>query len=179
MSFTIDDAITVAESWFEETLDDAKCLIWGNEFLQRIINDKFWTEDDQDFDDAVADTWISLPSDFIRSVKLVDSNDDDYTDYEIKNGYIRFVDAGDYTLTYIPYPAALSTISTNVPLPDIFKYPLAEYLVFRYFKQEMDDDDSYNSAAEYEVRYKNSLTEIYSKYESDSVMDSFRKNLRW
>ncbi len=179
MSFTIDSAITLAESWFEETLDDAKCLIWGTEFLQRVVNDKLWAEDTETFDDKIADTWYSLPSDFVRFVGLEDSNEDIYTSYEIKNGKIRFADDGDYTLTYIPYPVDLATISTAVPLPDAFKYPLAEYLIFRYFKVELDDDDSYNASTEYEFRYKKSLKDIYDKMDIDSELDSFQVNMRW
>lgn len=183
MSFTIDDAITLAESWFEETLDETKCLIWGNEFIQRIVSDKVWAEDTQAYDDSAADTWYDLPAGFYRFVKVEDSNDNAYDYCQIKGngatGKIKFATGDDYTLTFVSYPSDIATISTDVPLPDAFKYPLAEYLIFRYFKIELDDDDSYNASSEYEYRYKKSLKELYAKMDIDSELDNFQLDMRW
>jgi|GEM_PF-4309932 hypothetical protein len=180
MSFTIANAQTLAESWFEDELDDALVLIWGNEFIQRIVNDKVWVETTYDLDDVVADTWTALPAAFVRFVSLTeDTYDTDYASYEVKNGKIKCEDAGDYTLTYIPYPADLATIATTVPLHDAFKYPMAEFLVFRYFKIELDDDDSYNASTEYEYRYLSSLKAIYDKMDLDSEQDGFQVGMRW
>jgi hypothetical protein len=53
MSFVIDDAITLAESWFEDTLDAAQCLIWTNEFIQQRISNKLWTESEKVYNAVV------------------------------------------------------------------------------------------------------------------------------
>lgn len=180
MSFTIANAKTLAESWFEDDLTDALVLIWGNEFVQRIVNDKVWPETTYDLDNMVADTWTELPADFVRAVKLVDDSSTLETlAYTIKNGKIKCDYAGDYTLTYIPYPGDLATVSTNVPLHDAFKYPMAEFFIFRYFKIELDDDDSYNASTEYEYRYLSSLKAIYDKMDLDSEQDGFQVGMRW
>ena len=194
MAFTITDAKTLAHSWIEETLDDAQILIHGNEFLRRAISNKLWQEKTQDFEDAVAGTYYDLPTDFYLSALVTDKTDTDlvYKDYAISNMRIKFNSDGDYTLTYRAFPALIAAITAtttddvppvtatnSVPLPDAFIYPLAEYLIYRYFNIELDDEDSKAAAQEYEARYTNSLRKLYSDMEIDSESDSFQVTMRW
>lgn len=180
MSFVIDDAITLAESWFEEELDSAQCLIWANEFLRRKASNKLWSESTEDYADKSADTWYDLPTDFFMTVKVLDENDVTYENCRMRNGKIMFASDGTYELTYVQYPEALSdTDTTDFPLPDAFLYPLAEFLIFRFYNQELDDEDSKNSAMEYEGRYLSSLKEIYSRMQINTDTEIFKPRLRW
>lgn len=179
MPFTIDDAVTLAESWFEETLDIDKCLIWGNEFLRRIVDDKLWQESEYVFNDAVESTWVVLPADFRRSVFVEDSSGSEYKSYSIKNGRIKFSQSGDYSLTYVALPNEIPAASEEVPLPDGFEYPLAEFFIFKYYNMEIDDDDCKKAADEYERRYLYSLKKIYAQMEIESEAGSFQQKINW
>lgn len=192
MPFTITDAKTLAESWFDETLDDdTSLLMWGNEFNQRIVDSRLWVEATQEFANSTANTAYDLPTDFVRTVKVEDSNDCEYSAYTIKNGKIKFSSDGSYTLTYTQYPVAIAaiaavtsgdppvTVSNAVPLPDAFLYPMAEFLIFKFYNLEMDDDDCKAAASEYEQRMRGSLKRIYDAMEIDSETESFKPILRW
>ena len=113
---------------------------------------------------------------------MEDSNSGLFAGYAINNGYITFTVDGSYTLTYIAYPAALIAISgegNDVPLPDAFIYPLAEFLIFKYYNIEMDDEDCKLYANEYEARFRTSLKNIYDGMEINSEAESFRMVARW
>jgi len=286
MSFTITDAKTLAESWFDETLDAALILIWGNEFIRRTVNDKLWLDTTKAFSatvipatdpalsasgsgaftgtfkgkvtfvdadgaesdpnagevtvvassdgqidwssiptrtgctrklyrtkadgniyyylaaiadattttytDTTADTSLTipmniktqytLPTAFMRAVLVEDVNGNEYTNYSISNRKIKFGANGDYVLTYTPYPTALAAITgtgNEVPLPDACLYPLAEFLIFKYFNIELDDEESQYSAKQYEARYQASLKDIYDKMEINSDTESFQVKMRW
>ena len=193
MAFTIADAKTLAETWFEELLDDDDILVWGNEFLRRKVNNKLWQDDTQDYDDSKARTYYDLPADFYRLVSVVRQDNTDIeldsTHYGINNGRIRFRAEGDYTITYKAYPALIAAISATgeepdieentVPLPDAFLYPLAEYLIFKYYNVELDDDDSQAAALEYEARVNASLKKLYDEMQIDTSLDSFRVQMKW
>ena len=182
MSFTIEDAQTLAHTWIEDELTDAMALTWGNEFIQRIVSDKLWQEDTEEYADKKGNTAYALPANFYRTVKVEDSNSGLFAGYAINNGYITFTVDGSYTLTYIAYPAALIAISgegNDVPLPDAFIYPLAEFLIFKYYNIEIDDEDCKMYANEYEARFRTSLKNIYDSMEIDSETESFRVVARW
>jgi len=199
MSFTITDAKTLAETWFDEVLDPTMILAWGNEFVQRIVNSKVWKTNritnsfslgdpltiidvDGSYVIVTADTWYTLPSDFAYSTGVTDSDGFPYRNYTIKNGLIKFANSGPFTLTYIAYPEKITAISgegNEVPLSDSFLYPLAEFLIFKFYNLEMDDEDSKASANEYEARCNASLKKLYSMMELDSEHESFHPKLRW
>jgi len=179
MSFTISSAKTLAESWFEETLDDALILIWGNEFLQRIVSNKLWLKKTQVFENVEANTPTAIAAGFVRSIKVEDSNDVEYSGYQIKNGNISFNVADTYGLTYVEYPDKLADITKAFPLPDAFEYPLAEFLIFKYYNFELDDEDSKQASEEYEQRFTYSLKKLYGELEIDSESDSFQVTMRW
>ena len=286
MTFTISDALALAHTWFDDTIDNADALIWGNEFIRRKVSDKLWPETTKEYAEAVAPatdpavaasgsgaitgtykvkvtfvdadgaesdcnttevevtaasnlqfdwsviptrtgctrklyrtkadgdkyyyvaaiadattttytdttadasltipmnvkTKYNLPALFCRSVMVEDSSGIDYSCYKINNGKIQFALNGDYTLTYIPYPTALTAITgagNNVPLPDALLDPMAEYLVFKYYNIEIDDEDSKMFANEYEVRYKASLKDIYDSMEINNETESFQVKMRW
>lgn len=195
MAFTIADARTLAESWFEETLDDADILVWGNEFLRRKVSNKLWNEDTADFADSAANTYYDLPSDFFLIVLVTDQANTeikyDSTHYTISNGRIKFKADGDYTITYRVYPALIAAITATtsgdppvtdanaVPLPDPFMYPMAEYLIFKYYNIEIDDEDSKAASLEYEGRVNSSLKDIYDEMQIDTSSDSFQVQMKW
>jgi hypothetical protein len=183
MSFTISDAKTLAHSWIEETLDDAQILIHGNEFLRRVVSNKLWQEDIGDYAESVANTYYDLPTDFYSTVSVTNQTDTDIeypsSAYTISNGRIKFMANGDYFVTYKIFPALIKAITYDYPLPDAFIYPLAEYLIYRYFNIELDDGDSKAAAMEYEQRCANSLREIYSQMDIDSEGDGFQVKMRW
>ncbi len=183
MSFTCADAISLAltENWLDETLDESEVLVWGNWFLRRTVNDSLWQDADTDYENSVADTWYSLPTDFIRVVEIKDSNDMNYSDYSytIKNGKIKFAADGSYTLTYVQYPTALASVASDVPLPDSYLYPMAEFMVFKFYNKDNDDKDRKEQAMEYESRYKGTLKEIYDRTEIRGETESFQVQMRW
>jgi len=168
MSFTCSDAISLAltENWLDETLDSVQVLTWGTNFLRRIVKKDFWAAKTQVFNGSLADTWYALPADFIRSIEIQEANGViAKRSYSIRNGQIKFAISGSYTLLYIQYPTVLATITTAVPLPDAFLYPMSEYMVFKFYNMENDDKDRKDRALEYESRYKESLRNIYENIE--------------
>lgn len=183
MSFTISDARTLAEKWTEEMLEDDQILEWGNEFVQKEVDDRLWPEDTVAFPGSTTDTWYALPADFLRSVKVEDSNSStEYAGYVVRNGRIKFAADGSFTLTYVSQPAKIAAVTgtgNEVPLPDAFRYPMAEFLLFKFFNIELDDEDSKAAAQEYEARHSNSLKEIYAKMEIDSEAEAFQVKMRW
>jgi hypothetical protein len=189
MAFTITDAKTLAHSWIEETLDDAQILIHGNEFIRRIVSDKAWgrktaTYTKDDIPEGETKPVFNLPADFYRLVKIetLSGYEVDGDIYEISNSKITFKIQFDFIMTYVAYPAALTAITgegSSISLPDIFLYPLAEFLIFKYFNVELDDGDSKAAAMEYEQRCANSLREIYSQMDIDSEGDGFQVKMRW
>lgn len=127
-------------------------------------------------------TKYTLPTDFYRIVKVEDLSGIEYEGYTIGNRQISFEVNDNYIMTYVAYPAALTAITgdgSSISLPDVFLYPLAEFLIFKYFNIELDDDDSKMAAMEYEQRCANSLREIYSQMDIDSEGDGFQVKMRW
>lgn len=191
MPFTIDDARTQAEKWTDEILEDDQILEWGNEFVRKEVKDDLWQTDTEVFTDSTANTWYALPADFVRSIGVADVNNINYSSFTIRNGKIAFAADGSYTLKYVAYPAKIAaitattsgeppvTVPNNVPLPDAFIYPMAEFLLFKLFNIELDDEDSKAAAQEYEARYSNSLKELYDKMEIDSENEAFQVKMRW
>ncbi len=178
MSFTTASAKVLAESWFDDVIDEYLVLIWGNEFLQRIASNKLWADNTQAFPSSVAGTWYSLPEGFIKTVKVEDSNELDYKGYAIKNGKIKFELDGSYTLTYTQYPSAITSLTANISLPDVLQYPLAEFFAFKYYNVANNDSNK-KISSEYEQRYKASLKNIYGNMELNSETESFQIKMRW
>lgn len=178
MPFTISDAKMLAESWFDNVIDEYFILIWSNEFLQRIVSNKLWTDTTQTFPDSVAETWYSLPTGFVKTVMVEDSDKLNCKRYAIKNGKIKFDIDGSYTLTYTQYPSAMTSLTANLPLPDVFQYPLAEFFTFKYYNVA-DNDSAKDISDEYEQRYKASLKNIYGNMEINSETESFQIKMRW
>jgi len=190
MSFTIGDAKTLANSWTDESISDANALIWGNEFIQNEVNSRAWAEATAEFE-ATADTWYDLPvttpaagenpaiAGFIRTVSVVNDDGDTYSGYVIRNKKIKFAATDTYTLTYVGYPAALANITTDVPLQDAFKYPMAKFLLFKQLSVEYDDEDMKPEAERYRQEYLMDLKKAYDEIEMDSENESFQVPMRW
>ena len=192
MSFTITDAKTLADSWTDETIDAAKALLWGNEFIQNEVNSRAWAESTAEFE-ATADTWYNLPvttpadeeeeipaiAGFIRTVSVKNDDGDEYSGYVIRNKKIKFTATDTYILTYIGYPAALANITTDVPLQDAFKYPMAKFLLFKQLSVEYDDEDMKPEAERYRQEYLMDLKKAYDEIEMDSENESFQVPMRW
>lgn len=190
MSFTITDAKTLADSWTDETIDAAKALLWGNEFIQNEVDSRAWTESEAEFE-ATADTWYALPvvtaateeepaiAGFIRTVLVKNDDGDEYSGYTIRNKKIKFAATDTYTLTYVGYPADLADITTAAPLQDTFKYPMAKFLLFKHLSTEYDDEDMKPEAERYRQEYLMGLKKIYDQMEMDSENESFRVKAIW
>jgi hypothetical protein len=58
--------------------------------------------------DAIADVKYSLPSDFISVVEVLDSDGDEYTEYDVANGYIEFGTDDTYEMRYRRLPGPLT-----------------------------------------------------------------------
>lgn len=183
LAFTITDAKTLAETWFDEKLEDAQVLVWGNEFIRRVVSNKLWTENSGEFSGSIAGVYYDLPTDFYIMVAVTNQADPtieyDSNAYTISNGRIKFGNSGDYTVTFREYPSLLLAVTDDYPLPDAFVYPLAEYLIFRYFNIELDDEDCKAGSLEYEARVKSSLKNIYDEMQISSEYDSFQVKMRW
>lgn len=183
MAFTIADAKALAETWFEEVLNSDDILVWGNEFLRREVSNKLWQEETLDYDDSVAKTFYELPANFFRIVSVVRQDIPDIelnsAFYMVNNGRIRFTTDGSYTITYKAYPASVEATTDEFPLPDAFIYPLAEFLIFKYFNVELDDEDCKSAAIEYEARVNASLKTIYDEMQIDTSTESFRVQMKW
>jgi len=117
-----------------------------------------------------------LPTGFYRLISVQNLSKIPYYDYSIGNGKISFPTDDDYVMTYVPYPTALTAITgtgQNVPLHDDFKYPLAEFLVYKHFNPTNKD-----LAAEYEKRYVMNLRGIYGEMDVNSST-TFKPRMRW
>jgi len=179
LPFTIAEARTLAETWVDEVLSNAQIIEWGNEFFLRKVKDTLWMEGTEEYSNSTANTGYALPAGFWRSNGVKDSNGEIYSRYFIKNRKISFAIDGSYTLAYTAYPSKIEDIEDEVLLPDVFLYPLAEYLLFRFFNIELDDEESKNAAQEYEARYNASLKAIYDEMEIDNENESFQVEIRW
>ena len=127
-------------------------------------------------------TRYNLPTTFFRSVLVEDVNGDEYANYLIANRKMQFGSNGDYVLTYVPYPTALTAISgtgQEVSLPDALVYPMAEFLAFKHYNLVIKDETSKAIANEYEQRFRLSLKNIYDEMEINSETESFQVKLRW
>jgi hypothetical protein len=156
-------------------------------YVATIADDTTTTYTDNATDDELTvpmliKTKYTLPTDFYRVVKVETLDGYEYEGYTIGNRQISFAVNDNYIMTYVAYPAALTAITgdgSSISLPDIFLYPLAEFLIFKYFNIELDDGDSKAAAMEYEQRCANSLREIYSQMDIDSEGDGFQVKMRW
>lgn len=184
LTFTIQDAKDIAESWVDELIPEDSLLKWGNEFIREKVDSKAWLEAEETeiMANVKANTWTALPDDFYRSSKIT-SGELLFSDYVIGYSNIKFAADGTYELTYIKYPAELEGISgegNEVPLKDSFKYPMAEFFLFRYFNLEPDDEDNKAIAVEYEARYKASLKDIYDNMELNTDEgNGFQVQMKW
>jgi hypothetical protein len=93
---------------------------------------------------------------------------DEYADYTIRSGQIKFEDADTYTLTYRGTPTAYTAVTGaggTVSLQDIFQEPMAKYLCSRFYSQ---DDDTNPSAARWMNEYLADMNRIISLMELDN-----------
>jgi hypothetical protein len=190
MPFAITDAKTLANSWTDETIADDDALLWGNEFIQNEVNSRAWAESTAEFE-ATANVWYDLPvttpangetpaiAGFVRAVEVINSKNVAYSGYTIRNKKIKFTATDTYILTYIGYPAALANITTDVPLQDAFKYPMAKFLLFKQLSVEYDDEDMKPEAERYRQEYLMDLKKAYDEIEMDSENESFQVPMRW
>ena len=142
MPFTVSQVKDLAESYLsetfmDETIDGANAIRWTNECLRLHITAKTWLETSHDYNDTEAGTWYDLPADFIRSVDVT-TDGDTYTQHTIRSGRIKFKHNNNYTLNYVYHPAAITTVSANLPLQDIFLYPLAKFVLARHLGTDPD-----------------------------------------
>jgi hypothetical protein len=203
MPFAITNAKALADSWTDETIDAAKALIWGNEFIQNEVRSRVWAETTYEYTDLLADTWYDLPSGFVRTVQVeyivnnesefcgyiiisaceyieeILLNKDSLHKYIIRNRQIKFSAAGTYKLTYVGYPSKVEDIYTNIALHEAFEYPMAKFLLFKHLSTEYDDEDMKPEAERYRQEYLMDIKKIYDEIEMDSENESFRVLMRW
>lgn len=88
------------------TITDADAYEWANDAINDVGSDA--SVEGLHIYAATADVKYSLPSDFVDVVKVFDSDGDEYTDYEIANGYIEFGTDDTYELWHRRLPGPLT-----------------------------------------------------------------------
>jgi hypothetical protein len=167
MSFTVADVQTRANALCGETIIDVDAIAWCWDAVFR-MDSRLWPEKTQAYATAVADTFYALPADFLHTVLVQNDTPEDYTDYTIRSGQIKFTDADTYTLYYRATPAkytAVTGASGTISMQDIFQEPMAKYLCSRFYSQ---DDDTNPSAARWMGEFLSDMNRITSLMELDN-----------
>ncbi len=87
------------------TISDTNAYAWIADALDDIGADA--SVEDLYIFVATGDVKYILPSGFLSVVEVLDSDGDEYDDYEIDNGYIEFGDDDTYNMTYRRLPGPL------------------------------------------------------------------------
>lgn len=159
MPFTVSQVKDLAESYLsetfmDETIDGANAIRWVNECLRLHVTGKAWLETSHNYDNAVTGTWYDLPADFIRSVDVT-LGSAPYTTHTIRSRRIKFQHDGDYTLNYVYHPTAVTTVSANLPLQEIFMYPMAKFVLSKHLGTDPDRKQVAEQAmAEFQIELK-------------------------
>lgn len=169
MSFTVANVQTKALSLCGETIADTDAPGWCWDALMR-MDSRLWpeTSDTTTYAAATADTWIALPATFVSVVEVLDSDGDEYTDYDIRSGKIRFEDAGAYTLNYRATPTALTATTGatgTVSLSDLLQEPMGMFLAFKHFEKNGDTAQ----AAKWEANFEKRMVQIAGILELDNA----------
>lgn len=172
MSFTISDVKELAESWINEAIHGNDALMWANEFIQNEVGSTAWPEDTELYTAAMEGTWYALPSDFIRTVLITNDDGSECSGYSIRNSKIKFDYTDSYIMTYVAYPGRLTNLTTAISLSDIYKYPMAKFLVFKYLKTG-DEADKYGQS------YLLDLKNLRDEMQIDSQNEGFQVQERW
>ncbi|MDD4891578.1 MAG: hypothetical protein PHU85_16790 [Phycisphaerae bacterium] len=167
MSFTVSNVQVRANALSGETIIDADAIAWCWDAVFR-MDSRLWPEKTEDYASAVADTFYDLPSDFLYTVLVEDDDGDEYTDYTIRSGKIKFEDDDTYTLTYRGTPTKYTATTGGggtISMQDIFQEPIAKYLCSRFYSQ---DDDTNSSAARWMNEYRADMNAIVSIMQLDN-----------
>jgi len=89
---------------------------------------------------TTAKTFYSLPSDALRVVEALDSNNSPYEDYDVSGSEIRFADDDTYSIRYSRLPAQLLAQTDTPEVHQAFHPVLALFVASRY--KSKDDDEN-------------------------------------
>jgi hypothetical protein len=133
------DIKLLAESYVDDTIDDATALLWLNEWLYQFADD---SEVYETTTITAADTvtGYAIPDD-LSDIVAITKDGIDYTgSYSIRAGYIRFSQAGTFVITYKAIPAPLTAMSGTPDIHPMLTQTGALWLAMR-FKQADDDEN--------------------------------------
>jgi hypothetical protein len=107
-------------------------------------------------------------------VPLEDTTGDEYNRYHVRNGYIKFEDAGLYAVNYVGQitPPASATIA--VPVLDVFRPAMGCFMASRFLTK---DDPSNQEAMSWMAEFESSLNQALSEYEDG--YGSFKPRTVW
>lgn len=142
MSFTGEDIRDIVYGEIDETLDDGEVIQHVNSCLIEFA-EEFRKTDTQSI--VVTDTsaFYDRTSGHLSVVKITDSNGEDYdgeVEYSYDRSQIRFEDEGTFTVTSIVVPDAITLITDNINVNDIFKIGIARYVGAMYYLMDNDQD---------------------------------------
>lgn len=169
MSFTVQQVQIRANALCGETLIDVDAIAWCWDAVFR-MDSRLWPEKTQVFAAAIADTWYALAIDFLATVLVQNATPEDYDDYTIRSGRIKFATADTYTLYYRGTPAKYTSVTGaggTISMQDILQEPMAKYLCSRFYSQ---DDDTNPSAQRWMGEYLGDMNRITSTMELDNAV---------
>jgi hypothetical protein len=130
------------EALVDDTVDNAIFLVWLNESLED-ISTKYGPVATSTITALESGAEYNLPSDFLKVIEVVNSNNELYLDYEISElGTIAFADADTYNVKYHRMPTRL-VVGNDLLVPEIHELlhsPMYLYAASMYYDRESTGD---------------------------------------
>jgi hypothetical protein len=121
---------------------------------------------------ATANTWYALPTDILEIFEIEQAGQDDpyygtrygtaYTGrFDLRDGYISFLDAGTYTVRYYAVPAPIATLADTPVVHALFHYPISLYVASRYKSNDDEENpDAHRLMGEYRAYRQKAIEEL-------------------
>ena len=142
---TVEDIQTLAESYVDDTIEDADAIRWTNDFMEEaVLVEVFRYTAAQSLIVADSDTWYDRTGGHLQIVEILDSDSDKYTgEYEINydRDEIRIPDADTYTITSITLPTSVTAIANTPVINTVFHKAMATYMAGKFKLQDNDQND--------------------------------------
>jgi len=161
---------TLAESYIDDTIEDADAVLWINDFLREPdLIPYFRYTSTQEITVSDSETWYARTSGHLNIVEILDSDDDKYTgEYELNfdRDKIRIPDPDTYTVYSIIKPTKISALSETPVINEAFHEACSRYVAGKFKLEDNDQNpDGLRLMAEGRAMAKAASVELFRSHD--------------
>lgn len=92
--------------------------------------------------EAIEDTWIDLPQNFLTIIRCLDSYDNKFYDFKVEYGQIKFPYSDKFNIAYLEYPQSCSTETETLDINTAYHYAISLFVAAREKQRLFGNEDT-------------------------------------